>query len=327
MKKSNKNRKINQFIRRNPILLTAVLISCCLLGGLLAKYIYQTVTDPGQITSEYFYFTADILGDTKMTASDGSTGETYSFKKQSTEETWYLYGGSAHTIDIRVQNYYDDLRMTEENITFKTALFVKDAEGKEIATETTGPSITEKGTAGSTGTSEYTLTGHRASTKELELNIPSNSQWIYPESAVITVKISSTAPYTKTLTLNFALYAKEAALRYEVKDSVGSPYAELIIMTNIETDDETVQNVQPYIKWPESLSIDNTNKLTFRYNNGSFTQQEGMADRNMQISEAFATGRSESIYFFKSNPSENYTKAETIVQPQNGQYTIDLTVK
>ena len=141
------------------------------------------------------------------------------------------------------------------------------------------------------------------------------------------MKITSTAPYEKTLTLHFVLYAKEAALRYEVKDSVGSPYAELVIMTNVETESGTEQNVKPYIRWPETLSIDNTNKLTFKYDNGTFTQQDGMTERNMQISEAFATGRSESIYFFKSNPSENYTKSETIVQPQNGQYTIDLTTE
>ncbi len=325
-KRKKEGRKINQFIRRNPVWIAAVLISCCLLGGLLAKYIHQTVTDPGQITSEYFYFTADILGDTKMVAEDGSSEEIYSFNEKSTEGTWYLYGGSEHSIDIKVQNYYDELRITKEKISFTAELNVEDADGKTIETKSAGPTITRKDSAdSSSGT--YELTGDQEASEILNLTIPSNSSWAYPENMVLTVKITSTAPYEKTLTLHFVLYAKEAALRYEVKDSVGSPYAELVIMTNVETESGTEQNVKPYIRWPETLSIDNTNKLTFKYDNGTFTQQDGMTERNMQISEAFATGRSESIYFFKSNPSENYTKSETIVQPQNGQYTIDLTTE
>lgn len=318
-KKSVKLNMVN-LIRRNPLLV--VLITCCLLGGLFARYAKKTETDPGQITSGHFYFTADILGDTRMVAADGTSSDSYAFGEKSTESTWYLYGGSRHTIDIQVQNFYDKLRITKENTTFSAKVSAVDADGKTVAA--TGLKL--KDAADIRSDSSITLNGGAQNSKKLSLVIPTNSEWKYDENTVVKVEITSTAPYKKTLTLNFVLYAKEAALRYQVKDSVGSPYAELIIMTNIESNGSTEEGVQPYIKWPETLSVDNTNELTFSYTDGTFTQQKGMDERNMQISEPFATGRSESVYFFKSSPSENYTKQETVVNPTpDGKYTINLT--
>lgn len=324
-RETKKSEKLNikNLIQKNPFLAVLVLVTCCLLGGLFAKYARKSETDPGQIISEHFYFTADIMGDTKMVAADGDSSDSYAFGEKSTEGTWYLYGGSQHTLDIKVQNYYDELRITDKNTAFKTEVSVTDGEGNTVE-KNYGLKLIKTGTTETVDeNSSVELTGGKKNSSDFQLVIPSNSEWNYGENITVTVKISSTAPYRKTLTLNFVLYAKEAALRYQVKDSVGSPYAELIIMTNLET--STGENVQPYITWSATLSIDNTNKLTFHYSNGTFTQQTGMTDRNMQISEALKTGESESIYFFKSNPSENHTTGETIVNPSaDGKYTISL---
>lgn len=350
MKKNGKTKKVKkqnkrEYNRGKFLLLVTAVISCCLAGGLLARYMHQTVTDPGQVTSEYFYFTADLLGDTKMVKTDGTVEEGYSFGEKSTEETWYLYGGSRHELEIQVQNFYDELRYTKEAISFQATLSAKKADGtklwlaEEESAQERVPSLivgtvntdqgAEDGADQKNSGSEnrtYTLPGNQKSSASVTLSIPSNSDWKYEENTELTVELKSTVPYTKTLTLHFILYAKDAALRYQVKDSVGSPYAELIIMTNVEGSGNTEESVQPFLKWPSSLLIDNTNKLTFHYEDGVFKLQDGMESRNMQISESFATGRSESIYFFKEDPSANFSRGETVVTPDTEhQYTIDLT--
>lgn len=297
------------------VLLLAVL---CLLGGLLARYVHQTVTGTGQITAENFYFTADLLGDTTMVPTEGEAEERYSFGDASTEGSWYLYGAGAHEIPIQVQNYYDELRVTEQEISYQAEISVKDAEGNTVTPANgAGPTLTDAdGSAFTNGT----LPGETQSAQTLTLSIPAYTSWNYTDGTVVTIAISSKKPYRKTLTLRFTLYATDTTLKYQVLDSAGSPYAELVLMTNVDGD----VGVQPYLTWSDDLSIDNTNKLTFTYAGGVFRQQDGMAERNMQLSDDLDMGRSESIYFFKDDPTVNYSKETTIVNKTDGKYTIHI---
>lgn len=305
---------------------------CCLFGGVLARYIHQTVTENSQISADRFYFTANLLGDTKMVTADGGQEDTYTFGEKSTEGTWYLYGASEHKIKVKVQNYFDELRVTDGEIAYTGSVTVTGPDGQTIAKDAGTGSVYPEWKQG-TGEKEETLVSFSSGTLDaktgdekqndttLTLDIPSHTQWNYTDGTVVTAKIVSTSPYKKTLTMNFVLYATDTTLKYQVVDSVGSPYAELILMTNVDS------AIQPYLIWPDGLEIDNTNPLTFTYNseNGTFTQQSGMENRNMQISEPLQTGRSESIYFFKSDTSRNYSCEERIVvQDSSDKYVIDL---
>jgi hypothetical protein len=49
-----------------------------------------------------------------------------------------------------------------------------------------------------------------------------------------------------------------------------------------------------------------------------------MTDRNMQISQSLKPGESESIYFFKSDTSKNYSRSVQVVAPENNIYTINI---
>lgn len=110
-------------------------------------------------------------------------------------------------------------------------------------------------------------------------------------------------------------------LRYKIQDSAGSPYAELILMAN-SVGTGSMGSVQPYLTWPQDLSIDNTNGLTF---GADFVQQKGMTDRNMQISRPLRAEESESVYFFKADVSKNYSKQRTIVNKNvEGNYVIPV---
>lgn len=294
-----------------------LVVVCCLFIGVLAKYIYDKATETSQITADKFYFTADLLGDTKMVSNGGSEETTYSFGEKSTEGTWYLYGASKHSIEIQIQNYFDELRITKQDIAYKGSITVQDEDGNVSAADAEHVKLMNGSQTFASGTLK---TGDEEQSQKLTLEIPSHTDWQYANGTTVIVKIKSTSPYKKTLTMKFILYATDTNLKYRITDSSGSPYAELILMTNVEGTD----GVKPYLVWSQELEIDNTNPLTFSYTNGAFTQQSGMTARNMQISESLKAGRSETIYFFKNDTSKNYAKTDTMVNPQNGKYTINI---
>lgn len=317
-KKYRNGRQLRQKLYIGCLLVCA----CGLLGGVWARYIHESVTESSQIIADKFYFTTAFLGDTKMVTYDNLEQTNYTFDDKSTEGQWSLYGASAHNVTIQVQNYFDELRITEEPIKYEGSVTVQDADGKEIAKES-GSSFPELKN-GSDLFSNGTLAPNGSSKKaasEITLVIPSYTDWNYKDGTVVTAKIESTSPYRKTLTMKFVLYATDTTLKYEVVDSAGSPYAELILMTNVSGE------VWPYLQWSEKLSIDNTNPLTYTYENGIFSQQGQMENRHMQLSQALETGRSESIYFFKSDTSENYSQPTTVVNPVNERYTIKLGIE
>jgi len=313
-KKQEKDRKRWRKLTAGGLLLAV----CCLVGGISARYIHQTISRTSQITSEHYYFTVDLLGDTTMVADTGETSDTFAFGEESTEGTWSLYGAGEHEIAIQVQNYYDNLRITEKEISYTASVTAKNPDGTEVA----GDKLPTLQTTDRTEFTKGTLEGDQESAETITLVVPSYTNWSYEDGTIVTVTLHSTAPYTKTLTLHFQIYATDNTLQYEIVDSVGSPYAELILMTNVEN------HVQPVISWPEALSIDNSNRLTFTYQNGAFTPQAGMENRTMQISEKLQSGRSESIYFFKADTSKDYTCGRTVINPAaGGTYTITINEK
>lgn len=315
-KKKNKGSRQHRQILYIGGLLAAV---CCLLTGVWARYIHQTTTENSQITAENFYFTANLLGDTRMTAVDDTSQESYVFGEASTEGTWNIYGAGEHQIRIQVQNYYDELRVTQREIVYTGSVTVTDASGNTV-TKGEASSFPELKINNHTFVNGTLSANSGAGSDTLTLDIPSFASWNYTDGTAVTAKIESTSPYRKTMTMRFILYAADTTLKYQVIDSAGSPYAELILMTDV------ANTVQPVLRWSKDLNIDNTNPLTFTYDSktGTFTQQSGMTDRNMRISEALRTGRSEAIYFFKNDTTKNYSRGETVVYPQNNAYTVQI---
>ena len=302
-------------LRRRIYIGLLCIVVCCLFVGILAKYIYEKATQTSQITADKFYFTVDLLGDTKMVSSAGDEGTTYSFGEKSTQGTWYLYGASKHDIQINVQNYFDELRITKQDIAYTGSISAKDPDGNEIAS--VDNLLLKNGDT--TFASGILQTGDTKKSQTLTASIPSHTDWSYKDGTTVTVTIKSTSPYKKTMTMKFILYATDTTMKYQINDSAGSPYAELILMTNVDV------NIKPYLVWSTELEIDNTNPLTFYYDsNNKIVQQDGMENRNMQISQALKTGRSETIYFFKNDTSKNYAQSETIVSPVNNKYTINI---
>jgi hypothetical protein len=97
-----------------------------------------------------------------------------------------------------------------------------------------------------------------------------------------------------------------------VVDQSGSPYAKLILMAGPEG------SKQIALSWDNALSIDNTNNLTYVYDQpGStelFEQQENMPSRkNMQLSRKLQAGESVTIYFFKEDAKKSYAQSKRIM--------------
>ena len=293
------------------------LISVCILialigltGALIARFVHNYKWEPGQITSKNFYFTVDLLGDTEMIPVAENQSEHYSFGSD-TEGTWQLYGGAEHNITIHVQNYYDSLRINEKDITYTVSSSVNPPSGSSY-----NGSIILSSTNG-------TLEHDKASTDAITMTIPAYTTSPYEDKTNVQVEIKSTKPYTKIIKLNFELYQANADLRYRVIDSVGSPYAELVLMTYASSE------ITPDITWPNGLSIDNTNPLTYKADESGngFTQQHIYnitADYQTTISRALNPGESETIKFFKDDISKNYSVSDKVVTQENGTYKIDL---
>jgi hypothetical protein len=320
--------------KRNYIVVVILALMVIAAAGVAARYLRSYKSDSGQATAREFYFTTDLLGDSSMVDESGSAGEgnTYSFPAEQSG-TYYLYGGSAHAITIQVQNFSDTERITQENITYTASVTVETPQNSGNAYERSYVSLKNGDTTWNTG-KNHTLSGKQQESDTLILDIPSYQERSYADGTMVTVLLASTAPYEKTIKLNFCLYSVDTALRYEVNDSFGSPYAELVIMTNVGTnrqDGQSSSTVQPYLRWGSDLSIDNTNNLTYTYNEAAtsgenpFNQKEGMTDRSMQISRELNPGESESIYFFKSDTSKNYSlTARTVAKNEDGLYLITI---
>jgi hypothetical protein len=287
-----------------------------------ARYLRSDKSEQGQASAQEFYFTTDLLGDSYMVNENGAAGAGDSFAFPSVQSgTFYLYGGGKHAITIQVQNFSDAQRITAQSISYTASVTVETPSGGSASYTAQDVSLTKDGSSCTGGTLKQNKGALEQVSDALVLSIPDCQTTAYDDGTVVTVTLTSTAPYEKTIELRFVLYSVDTALRYEVNDSVGSPYAELVIMTNAKTD----VAVQPYLQWSSALSIDNTNVLTYTYNNGTFTQMDGIEDRKMQISRELNSGESVSIYFFKSNTSESYSlSARSVAPASDGSYTITV---
>lgn len=310
----------HKFHRKRTILVLAVILILSVTVVVMAKYLRSFEPVSGIMTSDKFYFTTDLLGDSTMVDSSGENpGSGYVYEDVQ-EGTWNLYGGGAHEITFELRNYYDDLRITQGQISYTVSVEAKTpADESGSSSSITGLATVSDHPTDPVGTTGSEISGALGSAgsegkavQEITLSIADEQTVPYDDGTEVIVTIQSTSPYKKIMKLHFLLYQVDTYLSYEIQDSVGSPYAELILMAN-SVGTESTGSVQPYLTWPKDLSIDNTNGLTYTYKT-DFVQQGGMTDRkNMQISRALRAKESESIYFFKADVSKNYSKQRTIV--------------
>ncbi len=316
----SKNRIQSFRVLAGNLIVLSVLVAIAV--PIVGKYINISEPQTAEISAENFYFTTDLTGDSKM-VSEQEQSSNYRYENIQSG-LWYLYGGGSHEIVIELRNYYDSMRITKSDIEYTVNVAVEsDKASANLAylTNENGAPI-----AGGTLAYDEGTVGGMANQKVV-LNIKALGGDIsYEDETVVTVTIESTKPYVKTIQLKFKLFTWDELLLYEVKDDVNSLFAELIIMAGDFASDS---DIQPYIQWSEDLQIDNTNALTYNYKNGVFTQQDGMMERNMQVSHSFNASQSESLYFFKTDIQKNYSTGGIAypVDLVNGKYVIKILGK
>lgn len=282
------------------ILLAAISVVLVLTGITTAKYIHNQRNSDNVIVAEGFYFTVDLLGNTNDDAD---------LRKEI-----HLYGSGDQNITLNVLNHFDALRITESDITYTFSVnssynAIKIQKGSEDY---------------SSGAQCHMQQGVRA-TDTFTVTIPEG----YGDQEKVTITIASSVPYKKVMKLEIVLHVLGYEMAYRVEDSVNSPYATLIVMSNVDVDPEKlIINLEEINKTSNVLQVDTTNAyvldpgtLSLRINAPG---TKGYID-TVKTTQKINAGASLAIYLFKTDITKNYSVPETPVSANlEGTYTINL---
>ena len=292
MKKIWNNRKYAIYA---VILLT--LLSFGLVSGVLAKYVVEKNYNV-EFESGKFYFTVDLLGDTNELSE--------------LTPIYNLYGADTKEINFSVQNYFDALRINENDIKYDIKIEVKKVpdssyDGVTLLNNDDVEILSE----------EKILTKNVQSDNDYKLTIESG----YENGTQVIITINAKSPYTKTIVLTFNLYTYEYLIGYYINDvsSESSIYAELFVTFNILVDvsvNEIIIDWSKPNKDSNALQIDLSNDIITPIDEGNGYYSKAKINRNINAGEAVT------IYFFKTNPLDDYSVSLKSVEFVDGKYII-----
>lgn len=270
------------------------LIATLSVSFVLAKYIRTKTTGIG-VSSDKFYFTLNLLGNT-------NTDDTL-------EKEFHLYGGDSKNIVFYVQNYFDELRYTKTNIKYNVEL----VEGNSYATLDIGLN--------------NILNGGSCKSQKCTLNISEE----YNDGDIVKVKVSSIEPYVKTMYVSFVLHSYATSMGVSINDSVGSLYLELVVNANIIINSNKLIIDYSDINFEtDQLQADLTNNYLLDSNNQLITNKLSDGEtflKKVTITKKINNGEAISLYFFKTNPSENYKNLVVSIQEEISGSDIVYTIK
>lgn len=277
-------------------ILAIFLIATCTFVSLYAKYLKTKESNLG-IQSDKFYFTLELLGDTNEEAD--------------LSKEYTLYGGDSKLIPFTIQNYFDELRINQTDITYNVSV----TEGSEYASVDL--------------VTEQSFNGGIQQEKECILTINDG----YAHNTKVVVEVTSTAPYVKTMKLIFILSTFESNLHVFINDSVGSLYLELIIDSNVDVVAKNISIDYSSINaTTDELLADVTNSYLLDEGNTLVTNALPAGATyltSLTITKPINTGEAISIIMFKNNPSNDYSSINielltSVDALSNNVYTIVL---
>jgi len=294
--KDRKNRKKKSVMV--PLLLTVVLFAIFFVGQALARYMTQRQYDDNQVAARDAYFTVDKLGDT--------------LTLDQLTKTYHLYGGGEHSIEFKVQNYFDALRVTGVNTTYKIT-------SEEVGGDTAW--YLKKG-----GETNTTFTGSLPGGVKAADTYTLQVLGGVAADRTIKVQVQGLTPYTKTMELVFVVHPYASKVTYRVEDTPGDVYAKLIVMTNeiipvngLKVDWSTINGSA------NVLQVDTTNDyvldtdLTLTTNNpGSGYLKSFLSTRQLNAGESIA------VYFFKTDPVKDYSMGNTDAVSVDGKFVVEI---
>lgn len=247
------HRKIKQTNKKKKssyrwYLLVGMMAILCTFAGSFAKYTHREKMEK-EGDSGQFYFTSNYLTENEKT---------------------YTLSANATQIDIELRNYADELRWSDNDISY-TYSVSKDE--NNILETSTGKIVREsnKGT-------------------KSDIKIQDMTAGTYK------VTVVADTPYTKTLKGRFIIPKEDDSISYTISDSSGSPYVLLTVST--KTYDGKIK-----ISWPEGVIPDSTQEIfenVNTWNNNSYSS----GDATTQVS-AYS---SYTYQFFKTDTAQTYDK-------------------
>ncbi len=288
--------------KRKWALIIAICLAVVVLGGVVgvgAKYVKDFFSVQSQLRANEFFFTVDLLGDTQEYAD-------------LTKEI-HLFGGEQKSLSFKVQNFFDDLRINNKNITYTVSA--------DCNTAYSGYTLTKGGNALAPS---YTLTKDAAQGDAFTLTLPTGYAELTGNSTV-TVTVKSNSPYTKTMKLNFVLHGQPEPVIYRMEDQPGATYATLVVMAS-----EPIAANELAIDWSAVNSASNllqidTNSKHVLDGSLALTTNDPETGFLNQATTTQAMQQDESIliYFFKTDPTKDYsTIGDVIATKKNGAYQV-----
>lgn len=272
--------------KRNLIILMFLMMCCliCIVAPVVAKYVKEK-NSVINISSDEFYFTVDLLGDTNS--------------EDSLEKTFQFYGGDKKEVTFSVQNYFDEFRITESDIKYTISLDVNLPTG----------SVYDSSSVLINDLSDKTLAKSAKSSNLYTLTVPEG----YDNNTEVVITISSTIPYTKTMKLTFVLKTFESEVSYYVIDSAKSLYAELFVTTNVPIPvGKLLVDFSNINSSSNALQVDMTNMYLID-KNGVLNKIEDGETYLKKVNNTIMinTGEAISIKFFKGDISKDYSLEST----------------
>lgn len=289
MKYKGKREQTTTRSKKNGKILTImaiVMVLSCFAGGIYARYTRKEVIENNQVEAEAFYFTVDLIRDDTLT---------------NVEKDYALYGGGEKEIRFNVWNYVDDLRVTklgeEETLDYQ---FTIEYSGSSSYTSYQVVKGEEPITADS-------FKGPNKASNAYTLKIGNG----YEDGKTLTLHITSSKPYAKTISLNFTLYTTQADLMYCVEDTIDSTTAKLIIMANVNIPANKIQLDMTTVNAEGNVLQVDMNDNDIWTANGSGYGPPVVPDGEKWLKTVYVTnemkaGESLEILFFKAAPSKNY---------------------
>ena len=190
----------------------------------------------------------------------------------SEEGRTYTLAPGTTTLTIQLRNYADEYRWADMDITYETSVKRDGADSTE----------TQKGT--------LSWSGDNGTSQDLVLNDLTSGTYL--------VTAKATAPFQKELKGTFVVQNQDETISYTVSDSEGSPYVLLTISTK-EYGGTVI------VDWPAGVIPDSTDSIftgsTPTYDDAKKSYTSG----TVTITD-FGKYASESLRFFKADPSQNY---------------------
>jgi len=281
------------------LLLVIGIALVCLVGGIAARYIHSEDYRGNQVGAKDFYFGIDVL----------TTGD--SDENRVLEREFGLYGSDQTQFHFSVQNFFDSLRVNQEDISYTISC--------------AGAVLKHDSGTVSSG-SEFTLTAGSQQSHAfwIEMTDPNDGD-------TATVTVSSSSPYRKEMTLRVIAHPQSYPVLYRIEDAPGRNYAKLVVMAGIAVEAQTLDIDWSAVNTPEAgnvLQIDTTNTYIITADDLDLDgQNTDLSATGSYLSSATNTVKikengSIAVYFFKTDTAADYSQEDTPVELSNGVYSI-----